>query len=176
MVSATMLMNFGLRPTMPDDLSQARWFAHHLQYNIDRHVESEDEATRRKRELLDLIERAPRRSTERLAAYLELQRVNTSLRHRHGDALERARQEVAEREDALAESHVLLDRTWAFPFHDEACRRELASRIDASIHRAFTSTDSDGASASTIDDPCSDGTVTLPPAQSAVSCDCRSSQ
>ncbi len=133
-VSADVWLDFGITPASPEDIHQARWYRHHLQYNLDRESESKSARNEaKKRALLDRINELPRRSAARYAAYLELQVFQEDLREKHANVLSAADNEIKNREQAHEHRRIIEDRTWAFPLYPKATLQEL----DRQIRRRF---------------------------------------
>jgi hypothetical protein len=86
----------------------------------------------RKRAMLAEIDRLPRRSGERMRAYLAMHAELAQLRERDG----RARQAGAELERArryLSDARIANTRTWAFPLYPSAMIDELAGKVGAAV-------------------------------------------
>ncbi|MEM1213312.1 MAG: hypothetical protein AAGI68_13555 [Planctomycetota bacterium] len=124
--SADLYFDFpGLPVASPEKLQRARWLAHHLPHNPDRHLNPNDltDADRaliaRKRHLLDHMH-DDRDRTRRQSAFQELHRLNAELHAQHPSLLEHARRQLADAEAGIRNHALATKRDWpyfAYPTH-----------------------------------------------------------
>ena len=110
--SATMRLGLAL-PDSYVDPDRAAWEAHHARH--DPEMLDEDDAARRKSELVEAIETKKSRGEDASEPFGELQGLLQETRAEHESDLEslRARADRAKRFRAMHE--VATDRTWAYP-------------------------------------------------------------
>jgi len=132
-VSATMVRDWDGEFCTSRQVRQAQHETRSLRFNLDRFTQDE-EAIRVKSDLLQRIEKAPRRSPERRRFYVELQRVQESWCKRFRDVLEAADARVAELESRVVDERVLDERTWPvglYPVDEmDKLRRDLFHRFE----------------------------------------------
>jgi hypothetical protein len=87
---------------------------------------------------LAAIDAAPRRSSERRAAYLALRSAVEEARRRGAAVLSEAERSMDEQRRQAASNAVARDRTWAFPLHATAALERLGDRITQSFAGSFT--------------------------------------
>jgi len=85
--------------------------------------------------LLAAIDAAPRRSPARRAAYLALRTAIDDARRRGADVLADAERRMADQRRLARSNALALDRTWAFPLHDDAALQELRASISTAFSR-----------------------------------------
>jgi hypothetical protein len=78
---------------------------------------------------LTAIDAAPRRSPQRRAAYLALRAAVAEARLRGESRLADAERRMSEQRRIARSNAIAVDRTWAFPLHDDATLQELRERI-----------------------------------------------
>ena len=84
-----------------------------------------------KRALLAEIDRRPRRSLERRAAYFAMHQRLKELRGEQREAIESAQAEVGRLERFTQDAAIARRRDWAFPLYPQAVLSELTERIRA---------------------------------------------
>lgn len=82
-----------------------------------------------KRELLHEIERLPRNSPERKAAFFHMHHELSQLREQHRDAIEQARQAFERARHESDAAMIAQRRDWAFPLYDRESIDELVATV-----------------------------------------------
>jgi len=82
-----------------------------------------------KRELLDAVDQAPRRSARRRAAFYAMHRELGVLRGVHGGRVEQAQRRAAEARRQAADAAIANRRDWAFPLYPDAMLDGLADAV-----------------------------------------------
>lgn len=121
----------GVTPASEAEVARAKWRAHAARHRAD--VLGDDDAERERLALVDAIERLPRGSAERLAAYRRLHAFIEGHRAAHGDAIEALRAEATRVEGTRVDAAIALDRTWPWVLHDDGDLVVLRDRIDGAF-------------------------------------------
>jgi len=124
LASADMYLDFDVPVSDTAQLARARWWAHHLPHNVDRHVAVDDVLARRKRDLLAHMG-DDRDVARRAATFAEIHRINSELATRSGEAIAAAGSDVARARVGLKNRAIAGRRYWFFGFYPKAKLEEL---------------------------------------------------
>ncbi|MEE9211546.1 MAG: hypothetical protein V3U29_02730, partial [Phycisphaeraceae bacterium] len=97
-------------------VDRAAWWAHHLPHNLDRALDLDGAAVRRKRQLLAQMNDDQDR-TRRAAAFAELHRINAAFAVEHRDAINEAQDQLDQVRIGAANRKIADRRDWCFALY-----------------------------------------------------------
>ncbi len=97
-------------------VDRAAWWAHHLPHNLDRALDLDGAAVRRKRQLLAQMNDDQDR-TRRAAAFAELHRINAAFAVEHRDAVNEAQDQLDQVRIGAANRKIADRRDWCFALY-----------------------------------------------------------
>lgn len=134
MVTGDVLLPLQETGATDEQLAQARWRAHHARH--DPAMLGEPSRAEQKMALVAQIDRAPRLSEERAEAFGAMQALLASYRTDRREGLESLDDEVRRVERAVGARAIALDRTWAFPLHEQRAIDDLHHAVARAIRCA----------------------------------------
>lgn len=137
-VSATRRIDLGVEPVKEEAVARAVAAAHRARH--DPALLGDEEAGRRKRELVAKIEGSSRRSAERAGAFGELHSLLKASVSVHASAVARLDEQAERMKSALASSEAARDRTWSIALHEAATLRSLDEQVRGALAQAASRT------------------------------------
>ncbi|MBI1335652.1 MAG: hypothetical protein GC164_01670 [Phycisphaera sp.] len=131
-VTADLTLDFDVPLATPRDYEKALWRRHHLPHNLDRDLQLNSHAVRRKRELLAHMD-DDRDRPRRQAAFRELHRINEEWVSQNPGALEEAQREVVRAELGLSNAGTAGRRDWCWALYPPKRIGELSMRLRESV-------------------------------------------
>lgn len=117
-VSADVRLDFDAPVCDRHERDAAVAWRHHLPHNLDRALDLDLEAARRKRDLLAHMD-DDRDRRRRAASFQEIHAVNRALAAAHPEAIRAADRRLAEARNGLANHHIALRRDWCFALYPQ---------------------------------------------------------
>ena len=127
-VSADVHLDFDVPTADRQTLTQAIWYAHHLPHNIDRALNLDSPASKRKRELITTMHDDADR-TRRADAFHEIHRINRDLSIDHPHLVEDAHQQRQRAQLGWTNHAIAHKRDWPFALYPETTLKHLADQL-----------------------------------------------
>ncbi|MCK4872350.1 MAG: hypothetical protein KAS72_06465 [Phycisphaerales bacterium] len=131
MVTATRRLPFGRTVVTPNELAETIRLVRRMRH--DPAALGEADAAAQKQRLVSAIAAADRHSSERAVLFSQMHDLLAEVRARHRDELAAADADMRNLARRAAEAPILTDRTWPFPFYDEADLLALRDDIFAAL-------------------------------------------
>ncbi len=129
--SADAHLAFDVPVTDREALHRARWYRHHVPYNVDRLLGLEGPLVKQKWALIEAMSdhgRLPRR--QRWLAFREIRRINDALCQAHPEPVQAADHQLAQARQGLGNAKVAARRDWCFALYPPATLESLRDAIE----------------------------------------------